>query len=352
MKLLRKGIAIIGLALLLLAQGSLLVYSAEPGDNGDFPPGIVVPVKNPGTCATGTSNYMVGFNLGCGQGLGDGDMDKRNGKGYSLPAICNITTKYVSDNKVGGYTTSWFGFDSIAIGQFTNGWNNGCKRGYDTGFNRDPNAPPTGVVGTGGNSPALIVPFPGVETNAPTSSAAAGAFLANYINSVYKYSIGIAALFAMAQIVIGAVEYVGSPGGISSQEDAKGRIKGAIFGLILLIGATTILATLNPRLLNLTPGESQQTLKIIGENKTLAEKNAIAAAEQKVADKEYLRQTFSDQVTRLEDAYEEAIADGSTATAEEKAEILRNLKDAETQLSNAVGNLNKAQAELDALKAK
>ena len=93
-----------------------------------------------------------------------------------------------------------------------------------------------------GNTP-LIVPFGDTGQSVPSVEA--------YINSLYKWGIGIAALFAVLFIAIGAIQKTLSAGNIGSTQEASGKIKRAIGGLILLILAATLLVTINPRLGNL-----------------------------------------------------------------------------------------------------
>ncbi len=71
---------------------------------------------------------------------------------------------------------------------------------------------------------------------------------ANYIRTIYRWSIGLAALLAMAQIIFGGVLYILAAGSLFSQEEAKSKIKNALAGLLLLIAITIILNTINPSL--------------------------------------------------------------------------------------------------------
>lgn len=88
-------------------------------------------------------------------------------------------------------------------------------------------------------STPLIAPLPSGPTVVPLDD------LNGYVNAIFTYGIGLAALLAMAQLVFGAVQYTTSAGAPSLQEDAKSRMRGAIIGLILLILSVTILATLS-----------------------------------------------------------------------------------------------------------
>ncbi len=70
---------------------------------------------------------------------------------------------------------------------------------------------------------------------------------AEYILTIYNLALGLGALLAMVMIVIGAVQYTVSEA-VASKDDARDRIMSAVWGLVLLIGATLILYTINPQL--------------------------------------------------------------------------------------------------------
>jgi len=84
-------------------------------------------------------------------------------------------------------------------------------------------------------STTLLAPIPG--------SGDAGKDLGSYLKAIFTYGIGLAALIAMAQLIFGAVQYVTSAGVPSLHEDAKGRMRNAIIGLVLLILSVVILNT-------------------------------------------------------------------------------------------------------------
>ncbi|MFA6177756.1 MAG: NlpC/P60 family protein [Candidatus Paceibacterota bacterium] len=73
--------------------------------------------------------------------------------------------------------------------------------------------------------------------------------LSVYLNLMIKLFIGICAVLAVIMIVMGGIEYMTSelPG---EKGDGKGKIINAIFGLILALGAWTLLYTINPKLLD------------------------------------------------------------------------------------------------------
>lgn len=122
---------------------------------------------------------------------------------------------------------------------------------------------PPKVMGSDGNSCVdpynLLAPLPctgGPETGCvggqlitfdPTG--AGGGALGGYLNLMIKLFIGICAVLAVIMIVMGGIQYMTSEL-ISSKEAGKERIRNAIFGLLLALGAYTLLFTINPNLLN------------------------------------------------------------------------------------------------------
>jgi len=107
----------------------------------------------------------------------------------------------------------------------------------------------TASVVRAGNDPVkLIVPI-GAGAN-PLESASEGP--ATYVITFYRWSIGLAALLAMAQLVVGGLQYVLAAGSISSKETANERMRSAVTGLIILLAIVLILTTINPRLLEIS----------------------------------------------------------------------------------------------------
>ncbi|KKR43169.1 MAG: hypothetical protein UU10_C0026G0003 [Parcubacteria group bacterium GW2011_GWF1_40_6] len=84
-----------------------------------------------------------------------------------------------------------------------------------------------------------------LETFDPTGENKIG----GYLNVMIRIFIGICAVLAVIMIVVGGIEYMTSEL-ISNKENGKHRITGAIFGLVLALGAWTLLNTINPDLLN------------------------------------------------------------------------------------------------------
>ncbi|MFA5932106.1 MAG: hypothetical protein WC793_01885 [Candidatus Paceibacterota bacterium] len=87
-----------------------------------------------------------------------------------------------------------------------------------------------------------------LRTYDPTSSTANNNKLGDYLNMIIRIFIGVCAVFAVIMIVIGGIEYMTSEL-ISNKEHGKERIRNAIFGLLLALGAYTLLYTINPDIL-------------------------------------------------------------------------------------------------------
>jgi len=96
------------------------------------------------------------------------------------------------------------------------------------------------------NDYTVLAPLPGtlkVGTGWQTD-------LQTYLPGVFKLLIGLSAVFAVLMIVIGGFQYMFTDA-LSGKTAGRERIKNAIYGLVLVIGAWLILWTINPNLLTL-----------------------------------------------------------------------------------------------------
>ncbi|MDR3519778.1 MAG: L,D-transpeptidase family protein [Candidatus Pacebacteria bacterium] len=99
----------------------------------------------------------------------------------------------------------------------------------------------------------LLAPLPQVGPlfDANTNTAQPNS-LGRYLNPMITVFIGICGVLAVIMILMGGIEYMTSEL-VSSKEAGKERIRNALFGLILALGAWTILHTINPDILNSDP---------------------------------------------------------------------------------------------------
>jgi hypothetical protein len=106
--------------------------------------------------------------------------------------------------------------------------------------------------------------------------------LGQYILNIYKWGIGLAALSALAFLVFGAIQKILSAGNIASAESANERISVAIYGLILLLAAVTILYSINSRITDISDINTNKILQDIQKKNELDSK--IAAEQRKIDD--------------------------------------------------------------------
>jgi hypothetical protein len=102
-------------------------------------------------------------------------------------------------------------------------------------------------------TPELGSPIPGVTLSPATKNGTVvnAPFLAEYVNGVYRYLIGISLIAAIVMTVYGGFRYlVGSS--LGDVKSGKKIITDAIAGMLIVLGAYMILNTINPATLNLS----------------------------------------------------------------------------------------------------
>ncbi len=90
-----------------------------------------------------------------------------------------------------------------------------------------------------------LVDLPGVATS---NAKGAPITFATYIPGMFRLFIGIAGALAVLMIVIGGLEYITSES-LGGKKDGKEKLNNAIIGLLLAIGAFSILSTIDPKIL-------------------------------------------------------------------------------------------------------
>lgn len=106
--------------------------------------------------------------------------------------------------------------------------------------------------------PSLGVPIPGLTLGSITLSPkdAAGKryisipWIAQLIEAIYNYAIGIAGLIAVIMLMYGGFTWILSGGDPSRISSAKESIKSAVLGLVLVMSSYTILNFVNPSLVS------------------------------------------------------------------------------------------------------
>ncbi len=82
-----------------------------------------------------------------------------------------------------------------------------------------------------------------------------------YVNALYLLSITVAELLAVVKIIFGGVKWMFSDV-VTSKQSAIEDIRGAIFGLLIVLATVLILETVNPNLTRLNFLENAQPLNI------------------------------------------------------------------------------------------
>lgn len=77
-------------------------------------------------------------------------------------------------------------------------------------------------------------------------------WIGQYVQAWFNYLVGAIGIIAVVMVMWGGIKWIASGGNSSQIEEAKGKIKNAVVGIVLLLGAYTIFKTVNPQLLNLS----------------------------------------------------------------------------------------------------
>lgn len=132
-----------------------------------------------------------------------------------------------------------------------------------------PNNPPCQLL----NSYQLLAPLPCPEgfddcILTPDGKAVLRDFnptkdssLGSYLNVMIKIIIGLAAVLSVIMIIVGGLEYMTSEL-ISSKEEGRKKITGALLGLLIALGAYALLNTINPDLLSTDINIDQATITV------------------------------------------------------------------------------------------
>ncbi|MCA9356227.1 fibronectin type III domain-containing protein [Candidatus Nomurabacteria bacterium] len=102
----------------------------------------------------------------------------------------------------------------------------------------------TNCVEEDNNEYCFLAPLPGFSDKIDASFG-----FGDYVNSLITLAIGIAIVLAILMIVIGGVQYM-STDAFSGKQEGRERITNALIGLVIALGAYTILNTISPNLVN------------------------------------------------------------------------------------------------------
>lgn len=102
-------------------------------------------------------------------------------------------------------------------------------------------------------TPELGIPIPNGNLTAPTreNGIVRIAFLAEYINAVYRYLSTIGLVIAIVMVVYGGFLYLGASAGVGEIARGKKIITDSIIGMLIILSAYGILSLVNPQTVNL-----------------------------------------------------------------------------------------------------
>ena len=92
-----------------------------------------------------------------------------------------------------------------------------------------------------------LAPIPGLTQGYVANSSD----LASFLNNLYKYLIGLAAVLAVIQIIRGGLEYA-TQDSVSKNSEGRHHIEQAIFGLVLVLLPALVFGIINPDILHLS----------------------------------------------------------------------------------------------------
>lgn len=107
--------------------------------------------------------------------------------------------------------------------------------------------PPAATTGSTDTGYVPIAPIPGLTQGAVANSQG----LADFLNNLYKYLVGLAATLAVILIIWGGLE-ISTQDSISSKSAGRERITQAIIGLVLVLSPVLVFSLINPAILNLS----------------------------------------------------------------------------------------------------
>ncbi|MGH7175654.1 MAG: pilin, partial [Minisyncoccia bacterium] len=127
---------------------------------------------------------------------------------------------------------------------------NGCSGGVCGGSSASSAAPgATGAPSASGASSGFVplAPIPGLTS---AQSNVTSSTIAGFLNNLYKYLIGIAAVLAVIVIIRGGLEIAGES--VTKKAEGRQHIQQAILGLVLVLAPALVFTIINPAILNLS----------------------------------------------------------------------------------------------------
>lgn len=193
--------------------------------------------------------------------------------GTGLPAANEVCC---CNPKTSGYTCNWKTLVYIQSGGSyapTGSWVGGCDADETKGADCNPSTAPESSYSSQNicccpeiipaykkadfTMPEFQIPIDSINlsqakcTGPDNSGQCEIPWIAEYIQGIYQYGLGIGGILAAIVLMAGGVLWLVSAGDVSKISQAKDLIIGSITGLIILLGTYLILTQINPKLTNL-----------------------------------------------------------------------------------------------------
>ncbi len=109
---------------------------------------------------------------------------------------------------------------------------------------------PHALAASSGSGFVPLAPIPGL-TDAQSTSVINSTSLANFLNNLYRYLVGLAAILAVIEIIRGGLE-ISTKDSVSKKTDGKQRVYQALGGLALVLSPYVVFSIINPSILDLS----------------------------------------------------------------------------------------------------
>ena len=152
-------------------------------------------------------------------------------------------------------SAGFFGFLPLAHAQSTCDFSNNfacpsgqtCHSGQCEATPQAPAQTATPGSGSSGTGFTALAPIPGLTQGAVANSTG----LAQFLNQLYIYIVGLAATLAVIEIIIGGLQ-ISTQDSVSKKGEGKRRIEQALLGLVLVLSPALVFGIINPSILNLS----------------------------------------------------------------------------------------------------
>src|SRR3989344_1205057 len=148
-----------------------------------------------------------------------------------------------------------------------------------------------------------------------------------FILYLYYFLLAVSGFIAFGSLIAGGIQYITSGGNVASQTEARKRISAAVLGILVLLGSSILLGTINPslRVLSLEkPASPITACDCKNPTEDLCKKWCEPIQERKKIGEELLEVPVGDIVERI---MKESTLSQFAATAQEAEKLSKDARD-------------------------